>query len=164
MKSLIKLSFFLLFLVFSCGKKPIHTHTKETYVDSVSIKKIIDRNARITDSLFHKLGEVRTVKPECDSITKAYLENFLKTLNTKKKSGGNEYGFYYDEMQKMLVMYANLAETVNEQNESKTAKVETSSKTETIQVRYVPKWVAGLAFLGVFAIFFIVYRISRIFT
>lgn len=84
-----------------CKAKPIESnHTIETVLSQKkdSVKSIVI-NGAINDTLKIQVSKVQTAKPECDSITKAELERVLKLLNTRKKSGDNESGIYYDSLQ-----------------------------------------------------------------
>lgn len=111
------------------------------------------------------MGDIKTAKPECDSITKEYLENYLRNLETHKTSGDNSYGFKYDELKKMLVFYINLAETKNEKQLN--SKIEVSEdnkeKISTITVKFIPKYIKVLAWFGVAFVLFLLYRFSLIF-
>lgn len=141
--------------------------SKEYKRDSIVIvkEKFVDRNLAINDSIFKVLGDIKTAKPECDSITKEYLENYLRNLETHKTSGDNSYGFKYDELKKMLVFYINLAETKNEKEVDSKLKVSEDNKDnfKTIVVEVIPKYIKVLAWFGVAFILFLLYRFSLIF-
>lgn len=162
--------FFLLIILCltfgSCKSKPIGSvhnieSSKETTTDSVKTTEV---NKAILDSLFIQIAKVKTAKPECDSITQATLDQILRQLNTRKKSGDNEAGIYYDELKKSIVAWQKIAETKNEKTAvNKTTKASITEK-ENIQVpvKYIPSWVKYLAYLGVAFILFLAWRFSRI--
>jgi hypothetical protein len=102
-------------LLFGCASKPIeNTHTIERIIehksDSVSSTQV---NKAILDSLIIQIAKVKTAKPECDSITQATLDQVLRQLNSRKKSGDNEAGIYFDELKNQLVIWQKINETLN---------------------------------------------------
>jgi hypothetical protein len=154
-------------LLFGCASKPIensHTieHIIEYKTDSVKVTQV---NKAILDSLIIQVGKVTTAKPECDSITQATLDQVLRQLNSRKKSGDNEAGFYYDELKRQIVAYIKEGETRNENTATNKAKTETSKEKEIVKipVKYIPWWAKTLAFLGGITLIYVGYRVSRIF-
>jgi hypothetical protein len=153
-------------LLFGCASKPIEsTHTIERIIehktDSVRSTEV---NKAILDSLIIQVGKVATAKPECDSITQATLDQVLSQLNSRKKSGDNEAGVYYDQLKRQIVAYIKEAETRNEKTSTNKEKTETSKEKEIIKipVKYIPWWAKTLAFLGGITLVYVAYRISRI--
>lgn len=144
--------------------KEIHTIEKtiEKSKDSVSITEI--SNA-IIDSLKIKISEIKTSKPECDSITNAKIQELLSQIEVSKTSGDNELGFYYDQIQKILVAYAKTGQSINKETNVKNDNKETEKDNhlKEIPVPYIPKWVKWLAGFGVLFIIFLVWRFSLIF-
>lgn len=158
--------FILSLFLKSCASKPIEkTHTVERIVeyktDSVKVTAI---NKAILDSLIIQVSKVKTIKPECDSITQATLDQLLSQLNSRKKSGDNEVGIYYDEIKKMIVAWQKVAQTQNEKLVSNKTAKETSVEKQIVEVpiKYIPLWVKCLAFLGFASIVFLVWRIAKI--
>ncbi|WP_130736742.1 hypothetical protein [Flavobacterium sp. J27] len=163
---------FFLFMVLSCivsckSKQPvkeIHTVEKtiEKQKDSTSVTKI--SNA-IIDSLKVKIAEIKTAKPECDSITNAKIQELLSQIEVSKTSGDNEIGFYYDQIKKMLVAYAKTGQSTNKETNTNnvTKETEKDNLIKEIPVQFTPKWVKILAGLGVLFIIFLVWRFSKIF-
>lgn len=155
-------------MIFGCAsKKPIEsTHTIERIIETkTDSSKVIEVNKAIIDSLIIAIAKVKTAKPECDSITQATLDNVLAQLNSRKKSGDNEAGIYYDKLKKILVVYMKSAETKNET--TATNKQNTNSQTEKkvvlVPVKYIPLWVKILAWIGGLTIVFVIWIIARIF-
>lgn len=155
------------FLFVGCKAKPVETKhtiekTIETKIDSVSTIKI---SKAIQDSLLIKINEIRTAKPECDSITNAEIKNALQRLNNVKKSGNNEFGVFYDQIKNEVVIYAN----IKEQIERDTAVLKEmlsdfkEMKQETIVKKVYPRWLVILAILGGLFIIFLGWRFSKIF-
>lgn len=141
------------FFVVSCKakKQPETTHTIERIIemrnDTISQKEI---SKAITDSLFLKIQEIKSSKPECDSIINAEIKKLLQQIASKKQSGDNQLGFYYDELNNMLVAYGSISESINEKLkilESLKDK-EKDKKVVEIPVEYIPKWVKYLAWIG----------------
>lgn len=155
-------------MIFGCvSKKPIESlHTIERIIEhKTDSSKITQVNKAIIDSLIIAIAKVKTAKPECDSITQATLDNVLAQLNSRKKSGDNEAGIYYDKLKKQIVLWQKLAETktettaTNKQNNN--SQIE--KKVVLVPVKYIPLWVKILAWIGGLTLVFIAWRIARIF-
>ncbi len=155
--------------IFGACSKKVLLQNKSTEIskssDSVKIIEATVINNKVRDSIFRKIGLIQTSDPNCDSITKAYVEYVLSSMETKKTSGDNSYGFYYDKYRKMFVAYANLAETV-----SKSRNLEHKSNTQTtitlakeVPVKWMPWYVIALAGIGGAAVFYLGYSIIKFF-
>lgn len=156
----------ILLLLQACSTKK--SSVKETIEKEISTKEEyhkVETNAAISDTIKKYLGEVKTSNPDCDQITKDYLERWLKDFNVSKSSGDNKYKFYYDEFQKAMILIVDQGETINELKSTieNTDKSTVQIEKEVVKVSYLPKWLQILAVVGVLAIIFVVYRISRIF-
>lgn len=151
----------------SCKAKPIESnHTIETVSDQKKDSvKVIVVNSAINDTLKIQVPEIRTSKPECDSVTKAELQYILSLLDSYKKSGDNESGIYYDKLKKQIVAWQKIAQTKNEKIIVKKEKVyiKGDKLIKYIPVKYIPVWVKILACLGVLFVLFLSWRIARIF-
>ena len=149
------------------AKAPQNTHTIERIIetrnDTISSKEI---SKAITDSLFIKINEIKSSKPECDSLINLEIQKLLKAVATKKQSGDNQLGFYYDEINNMLVAYGSISENINEKLKiiESLKQKETDKKVEIIQVKYVPKWIKILAIIGALFFVWLGWRFYRIFT
>jgi len=127
------------------------THTIERVVtykaDSLKVTVV---NQAVLDSLFIPVSKVKTLKPECDSITQITLDQLLVQLNSKKKSGDNEMGIYYDTIKKMIVGWQKMTETQNEKSASNktTNAIAIEKESVEVPVKYIPFWVKILAVLG----------------
>lgn len=153
-------------LLFGCASKPIeNNHTIEQIIkhktDSVKVTQV---NKAIQDSLIIQVAKVKTAKPECDSITQATLDQVLKQLNSRKKSGDNEAGIYYDELKGQIIAWQKIAETYKEKLATNKEKIYIKGDKEIIKipVKYIPWWVKYLAYLGAATLLYGAYRISRI--
>lgn len=150
-----------------CKAKPMeNNHTVETVIASKkdSIKTTVISGA-INDTLRIQLPKVQTAKPECDSITKAELQRVLQLLDSRKKSGDNETGIYYDSLRNQIVAWQKIAQTknVNTATNKEYIYLKGDKQIKYVQVKYIPLWVKILASIGFATILFICYRISRIF-
>jgi hypothetical protein len=148
------------------ASQPVTTNQKETINKETSnkfINKETVRNQEIIDSLKILIGQVRTSKPECDSITQAKIDELLGKLNTKKISGNNSFGAYYDKLKNELVIYANIAATQNEKITELESKLitEIQKSKEIKPVKYIPKEVKILAFFGLLIILYLLYKILK---
>jgi hypothetical protein len=153
-------------LLFGCASKPIeNTHTIERIIehktDSVRSTEV---NKAILDSLIIQVAKVKTAKPECDSITQATLDQVLRQLNSRKKSGDNEAGIYFDELKNQLVIWQKINETLNEKLATNRENTDINREKEKVKVpvKYIPWWVKYLAYLGAATLLYVAYRISRI--
>jgi hypothetical protein len=152
------------FLFLSCGSgKPItSTQNKESVsITDTSKDSVVIKNLAIMDSLKVAIEKVTTTRPECDSLTNAKIEEILSKINTKKASGENGYGFYFDKLKRELVAYAKMGETKNEkiQNNYSTQKTIVEKETIKIPVKYTPKWLTYLAWLGGILLVYNIYKI-----
>ena len=172
-QKLIKVLFFIacgLIVVLAlkgCAAKPIEsTHTIERIIehktDSVNTTQV---NQAILDSLKIQLAKVKTAKPECDSITQATLNQVLKQLNTRKKSGDNEAGIYFDELKNQIIYWQKIAETMNQKLATNKEKnyIKGDKQIIKVPVKYIPWWVTFLAYVGAaFLLTFVVYFLYKI--
>lgn len=160
------LVFMLTLLMNGCASKPLEkTHTIERVVtykaDSLKVTVV---NQAVLDSLFIQVSKVKTLKPECDSITQITLDQLLVQLNSKKKSGENAMGIYYDTIKKMIVGWQKMAETQNEKLVSNKTANTIAIEKESIEVpvKYIPFWVKILAVLGGISLGVVVWRVAKI--
>jgi hypothetical protein len=160
------LVFMLTLLMNGCASKPLEkTHTIERVVtykaDSLKVTVV---NQAVLDSLFIQVSKVKTLKPECDSITQITLDQLLVQLNSKKKSGENAMGIYYDTIKKMIVGWQKMAETQNEKLVSNKTANTIAIEKESIEVpvKYIPFWVNILAVLGGISLGVVVWRVAKI--
>ena len=151
----------------SCKAKPIESnHTIETVLDQKKDSlKVIVLNGAINDTLKIQVPDIKTAKPECDSVAKAELERILKLLNSSKKSGDNESGIYYDSLINQIIAWQKIAQTKNESTvtNKKTLYIKGDKLIKYIPVKYIPFWVKILTCLGVLFVLFLCWRIARIF-
>ncbi|MBS7231732.1 hypothetical protein KHA90_11910 [Flavobacterium psychroterrae] len=159
--------FALCITLYGCKAKAIESnHTIETVLNQKkdSVKSIVI-NGAINDTLKIQVPKVQTAKPECDSITKAELQRVLKLLNSRKKSGDNESGIYYDSLRNQIIAWQKIAQTKNESTATnkKTVYIKGDKLIKYVPVKYIPMWVKILAFIGGLAIVFLCWRIARIF-
>lgn len=174
--------FFMLFCT-SCKSKALQNTQiieKENTIKNDSVTTIlnnqdkttkIETNKEILDSLFVPVSEIKTNKLECDSLVNVEVQKALKKLTTKKISGSNEYGLYYDEINKKLVFYVKVGETKNTTFEDvtikdksskvnkSTDKKESDKQVKQVFIKYIPKWIQVLACIGFLFIAYIVVRL-----
>ncbi|MFC4817625.1 hypothetical protein [Flavobacterium sp. GCM10023249] len=154
-------------LLIGCkGSQPVATKQNQqinTEISNHNLRSEIIKNQAIIDSLKISIGEIKTSKPECDSITQAAIKELLNRLNTKKISGNNSFGAYYDTLKNEIVMYANIAATQDEkikELEWKLSRKEQTTK-ENKPVKYIPKEVKVLAFFGLLLLLYFLYKILK---
>lgn len=169
-------SLFVVVMVFSIGckaKKPVATKHIEIVKDSVKevivATKIKEVSKPIKDSTSIKIPTLVTGQgKEQDSICNTRYQEALEQINFYKKSGSNQYKFYYDKEKKMLFSIAEMEETINEKDNTiyslENKSINSVSKSETIQVKVYPTWLVVLGVMGVLFVFFLIFRIARIFT
>lgn len=154
-------------LATSCKSKPIiSTIDNEKSVSTEVVKeKFVNNNLAIIDSLKILIATVKTSKPECDSITNAKIDDLLLQINSNKQSGDNSFGVYYDKLKKQIVAYSKIGATKSEITNDKSTKAEIIKQVTVtkIPVKYIPKWVQFLAFIGAGTIGFGVFKVIKIF-
>lgn len=165
---LIILFFSSLFLVSCKAKKPLETKTEATTInhDSINKSRVITRNAQIIDSLKIVIGRIYTDKKECDSICQIAVDRLLSQLNTKKKSGENSFGAYYDSKDKSLNFNAQIGATKSDS--TSVTKIIYRTKTiyshQDIPVHLpLPKWQLLLMIIGGGTIVFFILKLTLFF-
>lgn len=154
-------------LLIGCkGSQPVATKQNQqinTEISNHNLRSEIIKNQAIIDSLKISIGEIKTSKPECDSITQAAIKELLNRLNTKKISGNNSFGAYYDTLKNEIVMYANIAATQNEKIKELEWKLSRKEQitNETKPLKYIPKEVKVLAFFGLLLLLYFLYTILK---
>ncbi len=159
----------LSFLLVSCKTQiPVMEKEKTTDKETIQIEKekTTDRNLAILDSLKVLIPIITTTNKECDSVTNAKINEVLSLINSKKISGQNEYGVYYDKLNKMLVSYANVGETKTQSTHNiyNKDKVFIETKYKEIPIKYIPKWLKILATIGSISIAIQLIALYRKFT
>lgn len=153
-----------IFLI-SCKAKvlPPDTQTEiSKEKDSSSHVKTIDNNKSIIDSLSIVIGQIKTAKPECDSVTQVAIDNLLRTLNTSKQSGDNSYKIKYNELLKRLDLIVKIGATKNQATTNYKSKNVFYNRfiTKTITVKApLPKWQLYLMIIGSVAIGFVLFKL-----
>ncbi|MFK8294810.1 hypothetical protein ACI760_01290 [Capnocytophaga canimorsus] len=170
MKKILFENRFLLFLLLavwiiglsSCKSTQQTTQTTEKQFVTINDTIYIVKNEKITDTIFVSVPAPKTNDKKCDSLCQREVQRLLKQLNTKKKSGNNEYGFYYDAYKNTLVAYAQLDSTFNEYKSKHTDKQSTKTETKTIYKteKYVPFWVEILAWIGALSLAYFGFKIK----
>ncbi|MFJ1431359.1 hypothetical protein ACILE2_11255 [Capnocytophaga canimorsus] len=170
MKKILFENRFLLFLLLavwiiglsSCKSTQQTTQTTEKQFVTINDTIYIVKNQKITDTIFVSVPAPKTNDKKCDSLCGQEVQRLLKQLNTKKKSGSNEYGFYYDAYKNVLVAYAQLDSTFTEYKIKHTDKQSTKSETKTIYrtQKYVPFWVEILAWIGALSLAYFGFKIK----
>lgn len=154
-------------LLIGCrSSQPIVTSQQEQIKKEVltaTSTKELEKSGAIIDSLKILIGEIKTAKPECDSITHAKISELLSRLNNHKSSGNNSFGSYYDKLKNELVIYANIAATQNERISDLQSKlISESQKSKEIKpIKYIPKEVKILAFLGLLLLLYLLFKILK---
>lgn len=172
----------------SCKAKALkNTHTIEKTIETNNDSKTkieivkdtstkIETNKAVLDSVFIAVSDVKTSNKDCDSLVNVEVRKALKRLETKKKSGLNEYGVFYDELNNKLIFYVTIGETQNttiaknktenkstEKNKA-TFEKKSENKVTEIPVKYIPKWVQVFAFIGFLFVAYIIVKIYLKFT
>lgn len=158
---LLLLFVWILGLVGCKAKQETQRTEKEIVIQNDTV--FITQNQRVVDTLFVKIPEIISQKPECDSIANAEIQKLLKQLQTKKKSGSNEYGFYYDQYKKQLVAYAKLDSTFSVYKSNRIEKQHNTTEVKTIYrtEKYVPFWIKILAGIGALALIYVVWKLKK---
>lgn len=150
-----------------CAAKPIEsTHTIERIIENHKDSlRDIRVNQAILDTTTIQLAKVKTAKPECDSIAQATLNQVLKQLNNRKKSGDNEAGIRFDELKNEIIYWQKIAETVNQKLATNQQKryIKGDKEIVKVPVKYIPWWVEILSYAGaIFILGIVVFFIYKI--
>ena len=152
-----------LFLVGCKAKQQQPDVDKTVFIqkDSSSHVKNTEINKAVMDSWYLYIRQMKTAKPECDSITQAALENVLRSMHVKKESGDNGYELKYNQLLKRLELVIKMGATKNET--TKDFKIKTKyhdrfiTKTITLKER-LPQWQLILMLIGSGAIIFSIFK------
>lgn len=139
MKKTTIIGLLILSLLVSCKPTTVLDNHKETSLvqkDSTAVIKTIEKSEAITDTLKIAVPELKTGSKniDCDSLCNARFKDFLRNVNTKKTSGNNSQGFYYDQYKNLLVAYGSQGEALRESNEQLTIKNTDKSVSEVKQI------------------------------
>lgn len=165
-KFLVVFAIFFIGLATGCAKKPVATSEqikKEKEIVYIQKDSQTTKSLAILDSLKLTIENIKTSKSECDSITNAKIEELLQRLNTRKVSGNNSFGIYYDKLKRELVAYSNIGETQSQKiaQLEKTLSEKSNQKTITVPVKYIPKEVKYFAWFGLLALLYLLYKIIK---
>ena len=153
-----------MFLVSCKAKQPPPDTNTEIFKqkDSSSHVKTIDHSKAIIDSLRIYIGQIKTSKPECDSVTQAAIENVLRMLNTSKQSGDNGYQIKYNsllkELQLVIKTGASNIEVTKDFKIKEVYKYRYITKTYTVKAP-LPKWQLYLMIIGIGTILYFVIKV-----
>lgn len=122
-----------------------------------------ETNRPINDSLAYWIGQIKTARPECDSITRAEIDRVLMQLSRYVKSGDNSYRMSYDMQKKILSLVTRIGETNNsetivEKGENKYFLVNRYTNTLTREQKF-HVWLGRLIWI-ILAVF-ITWKIAR---
>lgn len=153
-------------LLCSCGRKPIQSVIEKKSTDTLAVVKttVTDNSKPINAQLVIPVPIIKSIKPECDSIAQAALDDAIRRMNVIQRSGDNKFQLLYDEHTRLLTMYADLAATKNVLQTTDTTKKHTDSEKARLEipVPYVPKLYKYSAWFGwVCAALFLNYLINK---
>ena len=142
------------------------TQTSASLISSSAHRQIdtllITRTLALHDTLYIPLPAVHTGSAPCDSLCQQQLTDALSRLATAKHSSGNSYGIYYDKYRQQLVLYQQLQEQLNSRQRSTVSTQQTVVQTQKIPVPYTPLYTKILAGIGVAAVGYLIFRISKL--
>ncbi|WP_448826745.1 hypothetical protein [Capnocytophaga bilenii] len=148
-------------LLLSACRTPQQIFKSESIIKS-SDTLYIERTPPLHDTLYIPLPAVHTGSAPCDSLCQQQLTDALSRLATAKHSSGNSYGIYYDKYRQQLVLYQQLQEQLNSRQRSTVSTQQTVVQTQKIPVPYTPLYTKILAWIGVAAVGYLIFRISKL--
>lgn len=148
-------------LLLSACSTPQQIFKSESIIKS-SDTLYIERTPAVHDTLYIPLPAVHTGSAPCDSLCQQQLTDALSRLATAKHSSGNSYGIYYDKYRQQLVLYQQLQEQLNSRQRSTVSTQQTVVQTQKIPVPYTPLYTKILAWIGVAAVGYLIFRISKL--
>ena len=138
MKKTLLALIFICLIVGSCKtQQPINSTDKveDKVHDTVKIFLNVNHTEAIHDTTKFRTPKFSTGNANCDSVCNLRYTQWLKSLNTKKSSGKNNEGMYYDSIQHMLIQYANL----DAKNDSLTKIIKSHSENKSEQtIKEIP--------------------------
>lgn len=148
-----------------CARKPVKTtefiEKKDSVVKNETAKT--ETSKAISDIVYIPIPVIKTIKPECDSITQAALDDALAKLAYQKQSGNNRFELLYDKPNKLLTARANIGET-SSTTIAKTDLQKSSDnkdKLTEVPVLFTPWYMKYPAYFGYFCLFLIICWIIR---
>ncbi|GIZ16628.1 hypothetical protein RCZ15_22430 [Capnocytophaga catalasegens] len=147
----------LLFISCKIGQTTRHFEkhaTEHTKTDTL----IISKTEKIKDTLFIQVPVVQTTNKDCDTLCQKELHKILSQLRSRKNSGANKAGIYYDKLQKQIVLYNELQAQFDtyKSNNHKVIETKEVEINKEIPVPYIPKFIKFLAWCGEFSLLLIV--------
>ena len=152
----------LVFIGCSSAKKYKQENTllKNEIQKRDSLKSVIINQA-IDDKLITPVVQSSTGNHVLDSLVNAKVDEILSKLNTSKNSGDNSYKLNYDKLAKQLEFYSKMAQTKNENTDTKTSSAKTIIKIKKIPVvieKPLSKLEKFLMVLGIVTLLFLGYK------
>ena len=152
MKTLLTTVLFLFLFVSCCTRKPITSHEIKTS------NKLEVINQPINDKLFISVPEVRTINKDCDSLAQDAVNRFASSIKSEKTSGSNSVKIGFDKEKNAIAIEANVGETKS------TEIVEVEKIKEVVVVKECHKIIKIFAWIGLFSVIFVAYKIFRMFS
>ena len=147
-KTLLLLLFFVLLIgLLSCKSKKEIIHSVENKVVTKQDTIYIEKTSVINDTIFITEPIIKTSNEEYDHQCQEALKKALKNIQTHKKTTHSQYGLYYDDVAKRLIIYQNLNPQYSVYRSKNQDVKSESSKTITIEkpVPYIPLWIKIIA-------------------
>lgn len=128
---------------------------QKSEIKSDSVSKI-QTNGAIKDEIITSVPQANTDDAYINRLVNEQVAVILRSINTQKSSGGNSYRLEFDELNRKIKAYFELAETRNETNttnKSDTTENSFEQKTDSYiekKISQIPFWVyllVGLWFL-----------------
>jgi len=137
----------------ACGKKPLlpETITTETnHKSNLFTSHETETSQAIIDSLKLIIGDLKTSRPDCDSVCQQALNQKLRQLNTEKRSGDNGYKIMYDEVKKQLDIALKVAATQNTKEKVVDYKEDSKERIveKPVRVEFIPDFWRYSAYFG----------------
>jgi hypothetical protein len=152
MKTLLTTALLLFLFGSCCTRKTIQSHEIKTS------NKLEVVNQPINDKLFISVPEVRTIDTDCDSLAQDAVNRFASSIKSEKTSGSNSVKIGFDKEKKAIAIETNVGETKN----TKIAEVEKIK--EVVIVKECSKIVKVFAWIGLFSLIFVFYKVVRLFS
>lgn len=137
--------------------------TQRTRIDSIFVEKQVP----LRDTVYINIPEIRTIKPECDSLCNEEVRKIMQQISVNRQQGEDSQGVYYNRYKGQLVVYQNIGarQSTYQGQFSGYSHTKAVEQTKIVKQYYVPKLVKILAFIGggtlLFGVFWIGFRIKE---
>ena len=113
--------------------------TQRTRIDSIFVEKQVP----LRDTVYINIPEIRTIKPECDSLCNEEIRKIMQQISVNRQQGEDSQGVYYNRYKGQLVVYQNIGARQSYRTNKDSQTILCSKARENISLYrrgYPPLW------------------------